>query len=302
MNAVATRKPEHITPFQSSPVKANHSLAMARLASQRTVAEPRTEGLELSDKAIEIQASDRLQKFWTETAGPSRDAASDFRSETKVPLEGYDQTKLDNPDHKTPKYIFGRVAQNFKLDSVQGDKAKAEVLLKAMVPELQAAGLEVVDVKGDRIQVKTEVGYEWVDVVRGAGAPNPGWWWGSEGKGTPQPTNTVQEWAAQTGQTGQAAVASAPQGQMMAAGQSVGAPRQAVGGPDRGAVMAILEKNPPTNEGISQAMTELKKAFPGVKLLEHPIRLDKLEFPGGFVVDVIVGSGGPNPSWGWMPE
>ncbi|MBI3927624.1 MAG: hypothetical protein HY319_18945, partial [Armatimonadetes bacterium] len=134
----------------------------------------------------------------SEASNPSQGAASaaSYRSSTPVPLEGYDQGKLDNPNHRTPKYIFGRVARNYKLDSVQGDKAKAEELLRAMVPELRENGLEVVAVKGDRIQVKTEVGYEWVDVIRGAGSDNPGWWWGSEGKGTPQPTATVQEWAA----------------------------------------------------------------------------------------------------------
>lgn len=77
-----------------------------------------------------------------------------------------------------------------------------------MVPELQAAGLEVVGVSGDKIQVKTEVGYEWVDVIRAAGGTNPGWQWGSEGAGTPNPTKDPKEWAAMTG-IGQAPMATA---------------------------------------------------------------------------------------------
>jgi hypothetical protein len=40
-------------------------------------------------------------------------------------------------------------------------------------------------VKGDKIRVETELGQEWVDVVRGAGSGNPGWWWGSEGVAIP---------------------------------------------------------------------------------------------------------------------
>ncbi len=96
-------------------------------------------------------------------------------------LEGYDNQKLSNPDHKTPKYLFGRVAQNYSLDSVK-DKASAEELLKKMLPDLVAAGMIIEEVKGDKIKVKTEIGWEWVDVIRGAGAPNPGFWWGSEGK------------------------------------------------------------------------------------------------------------------------
>jgi len=268
---------------------------------------PSMDRVEMSSKAQEIQASDALKSNWSQMLSSGTtptvsalDPAAAYRSSTKMPLEGYDQAKLGNPNHRTPKYIFGRVAQNFKLDSVQGDKAKAEQLLKAMVPELQAAGLEVVGVAGDRIQVKTEVGYEWVDVVRGAGSDSPGWWWGSEGKGTAQPTNTVQEWAAQTGvgmDSGASPQAMAAQGMPPAASKKVGLP-----GPDSGPVLAILKKFAPTNDGIRAAMPELQKLHPGAKILDHPVRLDKIQFADGAVVDVIVGSGGPNPSWGWMPE
>ncbi len=96
-------------------------------------------------------------------------------------LEGYDYAKIDNPNHKTPKYLFGRVAMKHELDGVHS-KADAQALLESMLPEMKEAGLEIGDIKGDKILVKTEIGWEWVDVVRGAGAPNPGWWWGSEGK------------------------------------------------------------------------------------------------------------------------
>lgn len=71
---------------------------------------------------------------------------------------------------------------------------------------------------------------------------------------------------------------------------------------DMARVMAIVSKYPPTNEGIRAALPELQKEFPGVTILEHPKRLDKLQFPNGAIVDVIVGSGGPEPKWGWMPE
>lgn len=101
-----------------------------------------------------------------------------------VPLEGYDHTKLHNLDHRTVKYQFGRVASHFSLSGVK-NHADAENLLKSMVPALEAAGLKVHEVKGDKIRVDTELGQEWVDVVRGAGSGNPGWWWGSEGKAIP---------------------------------------------------------------------------------------------------------------------
>lgn len=73
-------------------------------------------------------------------------------------------------------------------------------------------------------------------------------------------------------------------------------------GVDKGQVMDILKKHPPTNDGMKAALPELQKAFPGVKILDHPKRLDKLQFANGAVVDVVVGAGGDKPSWGWMPE
>lgn len=103
-----------------------------------------------------------------------------------APLEGFDFNKLNNPNHRTPKYLFARVVQHVPLTSVR-DHASAEALLRAIRPQLEAAGLRILDVKNDKIHVITEIGAEWVDVIRGSGAPNPAWWWGSEGVGTPVP-------------------------------------------------------------------------------------------------------------------
>lgn len=122
---------------------------------------------------------------------PAGDAAKS-RTVGPVPLEGYDAGKLHNPEHRTPKYLFGRVASHYPLDQVK-DHAAAEALLKQMLPDLKAAGLDVVAVNRDKIQVKTDLGYEWVDVVRGAGSGKPGWWWGSEGHGTPTPSASPAE-------------------------------------------------------------------------------------------------------------
>jgi hypothetical protein len=103
-----------------------------------------------------------------------------------APLEGFDHVKLANLNHRTPKYLFARVAQQFGLESVK-DKASGEALLQKMIPYMRAAGLEIAGVKGDKINVKTEIGWEWVDVIRGAGSGNPAWWWGSEGIGHANP-------------------------------------------------------------------------------------------------------------------
>lgn len=115
---------------------------------------------------------------------PGAPAARAPLSVGPVALEGYDATKLHNLDHQTVKYQFGRVASHHGLENVKS-KEDAEVLLTKMKPELEAAGLNVLEVKGDKIRVETELGQEWVDVVRGAGSGNPGWWWGSEGTAIP---------------------------------------------------------------------------------------------------------------------
>ncbi len=72
--------------------------------------------------------------------------------------------------------------------------------------------------------------------------------------------------------------------------------------PNRETVLGILEKYPPTNEGMRQALPELQRTFPGVQLLEHPLRLDKLEFPNGMVVDTIMAAGSEFSNWGWIVE
>jgi hypothetical protein len=97
-------------------------------------------------------------------------------SERRAPLEGFDAAKLANVSHRTPKYIFARVAQGADLGGVR-DKAGAEAVLRSLVPDLQAAGLEVLDVRGDRLQVRIEGRETWVDVVRGAHSGNPAFQW-----------------------------------------------------------------------------------------------------------------------------
>lgn len=171
--------------------------ARSRLEAAAPVEAPEEEALLSIPAAMDVSSGrpSRMSLEGFET--PGGDAAKS-RTVGPVPLEGYNAEKLHNPEHRTPKYLFGRVASHYPLDQVK-DKAGAEALLRQMLPDLRAAGLEVVDVKGDKLQVKTELGYEWVDVVRGAGSGSPGWWWGSEGQGTPAPTSSPAEAAAAGG-------------------------------------------------------------------------------------------------------
>ncbi|MBS1152519.1 MAG: hypothetical protein H6Q89_4217 [Myxococcaceae bacterium] len=76
------------------------------------------------------------------------------------------------------------------------------------------------------------------------------------------------------------------------------------GAVDSGFVLGIFSAFPPTNDGMRKALEELKKqkGYEATELLEHAQRLDKLKFSNGQIVDVIIGAGGNNPQWGWLPE
>lgn len=80
-------------------------------------------------------------------------------------LEGFDLAKLDAS--QSTKYRFARAASEFGLASVT-DKASAEALLNSMRPAFEREGLNVLAVKGDRIQVLHEGQPIWVDVIRAA--------------------------------------------------------------------------------------------------------------------------------------
>jgi len=94
----------------------------------------------------------------------------------KSSMEGFDFAKVANTSHLTMKYKFARVAWNYDLSSVT-DKASAETVLKGMVPDLEKAGLSVIEVKGDSLKLKDESGEFWVDVVRGACSGSPAFQW-----------------------------------------------------------------------------------------------------------------------------
>lgn len=91
-------------------------------------------------------------------------------------MEGFDFAKVRNQSHDTVKYKFARVAWNRDLSSVK-DKASAETLLRSMLTDFAAAGLNVLEVKGDSIKVKDGANEFWVDVVRGANSGSPAFQW-----------------------------------------------------------------------------------------------------------------------------
>jgi len=90
-------------------------------------------------------------------------------------MAGFDPASVANPT--TVKYKFAQVAQEYSLTSVR-DMASAETLLRAMTPELEAAGITVLGVSRDKIQVLDDRGQTaWVDVIRGAGDYDPAFQW-----------------------------------------------------------------------------------------------------------------------------
>jgi hypothetical protein len=110
------------------------------------------------------------------TANYTTPVLSTSAARVRNAMEGFDSAKIDNLDHRTPKYMFARVAQYASLDGVT-DKATAESVLRGMTADLKAAGLDVLDVKGDKIQVNIEGRDTWIDVIRGASSGSPSFQW-----------------------------------------------------------------------------------------------------------------------------
>lgn len=126
-----------------------------------------------------------LSSFLTNTAVPNGNAngvvagagSNGLKLGTVKPaLEGFDAGKLADAGHLTAKYKFARVAQQYSIESVTS-KSAAESLLNTMKADLQAAGLDVLDVKNDKIKIKDDAGQDaWIDVLRGAGSGRAAAW------------------------------------------------------------------------------------------------------------------------------
>ncbi|MDP4001624.1 MAG: hypothetical protein Q8P69_01090 [bacterium] len=74
---------------------------------------------------------------------------------------------------------------------------------------------------------------------------------------------------------------------------------------DSNTVLGILNNYPPSDAGITEAIVEVQGIYPEAYVVPHntgTMVLDKIDFGGGMIVDVIIGAGGANPSWGWLVE
>jgi hypothetical protein len=109
--------------------------------------------------------------------GTRTTASGGFHGTVRPRMSGFSTSKLADLSHTTIKYRFARVAQTYSLEGVH-DKASAEALLNTMRPDLEAAGIKVLDVKKDSIQVQDgSHAPVWYDVIWGANGSSPAWQW-----------------------------------------------------------------------------------------------------------------------------
>ncbi|MBP9093073.1 hypothetical protein KBI23_18755 [bacterium] len=92
---------------------------------------------------------------------------------------GFDPVKWDN-GHDTPKYFVGHLVADMLQDDLlnpdrDGQKARVEQFLKKQVPAIEAKGIKVHNVIGEKILVDVHdgTGVHWVDTVVDVGGRNP---------------------------------------------------------------------------------------------------------------------------------
>jgi hypothetical protein len=104
--------------------------------------------------------------------------ATGLKGGTVAPtMLGFNSRKLADEGHDTVKYMFGRVAQRYSLESVH-DKSTAEALLNTMKDDLAAEGLDVLAIEKDKIKIKDSAGKEvWLDVINSANTTHAAWQW-----------------------------------------------------------------------------------------------------------------------------
>lgn len=89
-------------------------------------------------------------------------------------LAGFDMAKFATS--QSPKYKFARAAADFDLGSVNS-KPAAEALLNQMRPAFQREGLDVHEIRGDRIRITHEGQDIWIDVIQAAGVGATAFQW-----------------------------------------------------------------------------------------------------------------------------
>lgn len=112
-------------------------------------------------------------------------------------------------------------------------------------------------------------------------------------RGSPSPVNTTMPVPTPSAPAPVAGSGSAPTAPVTAGSGSTG------GTPTPDEVLSIVSQFPATYEGARAADAELQRRFGAnaPKLLDHPSKLDKWQFPNGAVYDLMTGAGAPGASW-----
>ncbi|MBM3461358.1 MAG: hypothetical protein FJX76_04585 [Armatimonadetes bacterium] len=234
---------------------------------------------------------------------PGTSTRSSFKNPpgVKSELEGYDQAKLNDPNVRTPKYLFGRVAQNYSLDSLR-TKEDGTKLLNEMLPDLRAAGLDVISVDRDILKYRNpETGnVEEIDVIRALGGnrsskgETPGWQW------SPVTINGVPVDGQQGAQQAGGAVPPPPNVPMTAELQELGQKFMAVA---QKYPLADVEKDKKGVEGRLNEMTgDLKANGVNVASCCKDVIVVQLKDGQFQCIDVVQGAGAAGASWQWMPS
>jgi len=105
-------------------------------------------------------------------------------------LQGFSATKLDDPNHNTPKYVFAKLAQNFDVK----DPAQRQQLLEALKadPSGYFKDASLTGTNGDKLVIggiphKDFGGISTFDVIKNAAGGGEGWQWGTGEAGSAAP-------------------------------------------------------------------------------------------------------------------
>jgi hypothetical protein len=100
-------------------------------------------------------------------------AADPAPAKTYHAMEGFDSTKLNNPLHTTPKYVFARATQDLGLPT--GDRPAMSDALPRIVDHVKQNGYPNARVTSDD-KIDFGDGYGDIDVLTSWGT----WWWGPQ--------------------------------------------------------------------------------------------------------------------------
>lgn len=118
-------------------------------------------------------------------ATPAAAATAPVAPRVYAPMPGFNTSKLNDPTHLTPKYVFARAWQDggradvAALQDESARKAYMETFLTSLIPEFEKQGWRVLEVKNEKLRLEGGPGHEaphWIDTVTDIeGVARGGW-------------------------------------------------------------------------------------------------------------------------------